>query len=111
MQQAIREKENESYSFWAHDVYSQGFDMLPEQISQQLKVLLHSQSNLLPMNQVSRTEHVFAHPPFHFVLIPSPPMAKLTLTSELQCLCWATSSVLCNGEAALAEVNGRTATS
>ena len=33
MQQAGREKEKGSYSFWTHDVYSQGFDMLPEQIT------------------------------------------------------------------------------
>lgn len=54
------------------------------------------------------------HPPtFHFVLIPSPPMAKLMQTSELQCM-W--EHVLCsvrfaNGEVALAEGRSGTVTS
>lgn len=61
----------------------------------QLKMLLHSQSNLLPLNKVSRTEHVSTPPPFHFIPIPPPPMAKLMQTSELQCLCGNTFSVLC----------------
>lgn len=33
MQQAGREKKKESYSFRTHNVHSQGFYMLPEQIT------------------------------------------------------------------------------
>lgn len=33
MQQAGREMEKDSYSFWARTIRSQGFDVVPEQIT------------------------------------------------------------------------------
>ena len=106
MQQAGREKEKESYSFWTRDVCSQGFDTLPQQITA-------AAEDVAPVPKQFTTRSVGQHMCLHApasTLYPSHLLRWLSyrraVSSSARVGTRALSCALCEAEVALAEGRG-----